>query len=622
MKPRELEESVRRLLREPLADAVLRERLERLAADEVSFSGLTWLFGPELYRRNRVLFRPFLLSRFSSYMVLPKWRTEAIPWKGDKAKVLEEWLAAVDRNDDAELFRRLYEWKWSGTSEWGKQDGRSQRILADLNARFAAAANSPQRQRVLRKFDLWFSLDEDSACRLYERDNRVAGPFILRRLPSTWLGESKRKVWKRLLALAETARNEDFRWRLYRRQIAVSDWTDECLRLCDAVRDGAALCRELEKRHPEGWGVNLADGFLRIVQRRGREVFPYVMQHLGQAGRRWWGRGSYGRMADYARDRGWWDLWSALVRTCASAKEFSGEVRRLVEDRALPEKDVVGRLLALAGVSREWNWPGLGVATVHPLEETVALALYVRFPDLVRGPYRLHVQAAQWGETYTKLLDRFIADGDEEMIDHLASRIVTRSGRWGNATKLLADAERLADYYLGLKSDETVFSRRAASVLGRVPAYSIGQYNALIKENRLARLLFERSAACYLADPRSLADLVEASEIHVMALAYRALGLDDPRARDQAAAHLPLLLGTLLRPMQRETRTGAFAALANAAGTIESARTILERAKDALSLPDTRYPKERLLGLIARILWRWPELRGAGEQPVVYERTV
>jgi len=32
------------------------------------------------------------------------------------------------------------------------------------------------------------------------------------------------------------------------------------------------------------------------------------------------------------------------------------------------------------------------------------------------------------------------------MIDLLASRIVTRCGRWGNAQKMLADSEKLADY--------------------------------------------------------------------------------------------------------------------------------------------------------------------------------
>lgn len=620
MTPKELEQRIRELLQQSLADAALREQLEKLAVDEISFSGFTWLFGPELYRRNRILFRPLILSRFSSYLILPKWKTETVRWKGDKARILEAWLMEVDKNDDADLFRRLYEWKLSEAYDWRKRDARAERIMADLQARIAAATTTPQRQMILRKFDLWFSLDEDNACRLYDSDHRAAGPFILRRLPSTWLGGDKRKLWTRLMALADAKKDEDFRWRLYRRQMPLADWTNECLSLCGSIQDGAELCRELERRHPEGWSLNLAEGFYQIVQHRERDVFPYVVRHLGQVWRSWFGRGSYGKMADYARDQGWWDLWSALVRSCASPKEFSKQVQRLVDERNLAEDVVVERLLALAGASREWNWPGLGITTVHQLDEAVALSLYERFPDLVRGPYKLHVQANMWGETYTKLLDHFIAVGDEEMIDHLASRIVTRSGRWGNAAKLLAEAEKLADHYLALKSDEAVFSRRAANVLGRVPAYSIWQYNPLIKENRLARLLFERSASSYLADPKSMADLVEASEIHVMALAYRALGLDDPRAREQAAAHLPLLLGTLLRPMQRDTRSLAFGALANAADSTASARLILERAKDALNLPDTRYPKERLLALIARILHRWPELRGANEQPRVYER--
>lgn len=621
MTPKQLEQTIRALLQRPVADAELREHLEKLAAAEISFSGFTWLFGPELYRRNRILFRPFILSRFSTYMTLPKWKVEVIHWKGDKAKILEAWLAEVDHNDDADLFRKLYDWRLAAKFNWKLRDKRSQEISQDVLSRFRGAGTPAKRQVLLRKFDLWFQLDEETACGLYDIDPRAAGPFILRRLPSGWLsGAPKRALWGRLVQLAEQRKDDDFHWKLYRRQVPLADWTKECLRLCERIRDGAELVRELEKRHPEGWGVNLADGFYQLVRRRGRDVFPYVMRHLRQVWGSWFGRGSYGKMADYAREQGWWDFWSALIRVCSAPKEFNKEVLALLENRGLPEKDVVERLLTLAGVSREWNWAGFGVAAVHQLEEPVALLFYERFPDLLRGPYKLHLQSHVWGQNFPRLLERFLAVDDEEMIDHLASRIVTRSGRWGNAQKMLADAEKLADYYAALKSDETVFSRRAASVLGKVPAYSIWQYNQLIRENRLARLLFERSAASYLADPRSLADLVEASEIHVMALAYRALGLDDDRARAQAARHLSLLMGTLLRPMQRDTRTLAFAALANAASTIETARLILERARDALSLPDVRYPKEKLLGLIARLLHRWPELRGPQEQPVVYER--
>ncbi len=622
MTPKELEQSMRALLQQPLADAELRERLEQLAAAEISFSGFTWLFGPELYRRNRLLFRPFILSRFATYMTLPKLRVQVIEWKGEKANILEPWLAEVDKNDDADLFRRLYEWKLSGRFDWRKRDARAQAIMADLLARFRSAGSPARRQVVLRKFDLWYELDEPTACGLYSTDAVAAPPYILQRLRTSWFsGEAKRVLWGRLLQLADGRKDESFRWKLYRRQVPIADWTKDCLALCDRLRDGSELCQELERRHPEGWGVNLADGFFQLVQRRGRDVFPYVMCHLRQVWGGWLTRGSYGKMADYAREKGWWDLWAALIRTCSSAREFNKQVLALLENQSSPEKEVIERLLALAGVSREWNWPGLGIASVHQLEEPVALNFYKRFPELLRGHYRLHVQGHIWGQTYPKLLDCFIAVKDEEMVDLLASRLVTRFGRWGNAPKMLDDAEKLAEYYSAIKAaDEAGFSRRAANVLGQVPAYSIRWYNQLVRDNRLARLLFERSAGSYLADPRSLADLVEGAEIHVMSLAYRALGLNDDRARQQASRHLPLLLGTLLRPMQRDTRTLAFGALANAADSLETARLIVERAKDALNLPDVRYPKEKLLGLIARLIHRFPELRSPREQPVIYER--
>lgn len=620
MTPKELEHSIRSFLQQPMADAELREQLEKLAASEISFSGFTWLFGPELYRRNRILFRPFILSHFSIYMSLPKWRMEMIRWKGDKADVLEPWLAEVDKNDEADLFRRLYDWKLNSQFDWRHRDARGQKIIADLLSRFRSAGSPARRQIVLRKFDLWFQLDETSACALYSEDPLAAGPFILRRLPSGWSGgEPKRALWTKLLQLADQRKDEDFRWKLYRRQIPITDWINECLALCGRVQDPGELVSELERRHPEGWGINMADSFFQLVQRRGRDVFPYVTRHLRQIWGGWFTRGSYGKMADYARDKGWWDLWSALIRVCSQPNEFNKEVMVLLANHTTPESVVVDRLLLLAGVSKEWNMPGFGLAAVHQLEEPVAMQFYERFPDLLRGPYRVHVQPHTYGECYPELLDRLIAAGDEEMIDMMASRIVTRQSHRGQS-KRLANVEKLAAYYTALKADEAVFSRRAGNVLGQVPAYSIYQYNQVVRENALARLLFERSASAYLADPRSLADLVEGSEIHVMSLAYRALGLDDDRAREQAAKHLPLLLGTLLRPMQRDTRTLAFGAIANAAGSLETARLVLDRAKDALNLPDKRYPKERLLGLIARLIHRWPELRGSREQPTVYER--
>src|SRR2546423_558028 len=121
--------------------------------------------------------------------------------------------------------------------------------------------------------------------------------------------------------------------------------------------DASELVRELERRHPEGWAMNLAESFFAIVQRRGRDVFPYVMRHLNRVWRGWFARGSYGKMADYAREQGWWDMWSALIRVCSAPREFNKEVLRLLDDRTSPESGVVGSLLALRGASRGWKWP-------------------------------------------------------------------------------------------------------------------------------------------------------------------------------------------------------------------------------------------------------------------------
>lgn len=94
---------------------------------------------------------------------------------------------------------------------------------------------------------------------------------------------------------------------------------------------------------------------------------------------------------------------------------------------------------------------------------------------------------------------------------------------------------------------------------------------------------------------------------------------DDDRARRAAVEVLDILIGTLLRALHRKTRRAAFGALLSAArGDADAARHVLIRAREALRLPDKNYPKEELIGLIGGILHHRPELRGRGEQPLVY----
>lgn len=103
-------------------------------------------------------------------------------------------------------------------------------------------------------------------------------------------------------------------------------------------------------------------------------------------------------------------------------------------------------------------------------------------------------------------------------------------------------------------------------------------------------------------------------------LAYRVLGARDARARRLALANLDILLGTLLRPLHRETRAQAFGALKNAAHEEAGARRVLARAREAFALPDDGYPKEGLLGLVAAIVARHPQLAAAGETRTIYRR--
>ena len=80
MDPKALEKAIRRTLGEDWPDEQLRSKLEALAETEENFRGFTWLWGPNLYQRNRILFRPFILGRFGQLMRKGKFRWETVKW--------------------------------------------------------------------------------------------------------------------------------------------------------------------------------------------------------------------------------------------------------------------------------------------------------------------------------------------------------------------------------------------------------------------------------------------------------------------------------------------------------------------------------------------------------------
>jgi hypothetical protein len=583
-----LEDRLHDLFREPIDDTQLRQRVEFFARQDWPFRRLTPVWGPPLYRRQRVMFRPFILRHFNHW---------GVRWRGKYEEALEQWLAEVDRLDDVELFKLLYRWKLTSLSS----SRAHQQVLADLMGRYRWAASTAERQRLLDKYLAGWQIPEDIAVEVYAIDPEAAQPFLLAHL---WAVPGAR--------LAEEARkrgDEELLFALYRRDVKHQQWLKDIRKVAEETPSSADLVRALRQRHPQQF-QGLGEGLYQVVLLRGRDAFPYVLPHLRFI---WSDRFApwYGKLLGLALQRGWLDLWAALVR-CRGAAAFNEAVAGLLADRSLPEGEVVRRLLLLPGGPGEG-----GFQAALPLAERTALALYERFPGLARGAFKVSLGGAWWG--CPQLLATVLRADDEALIDYLASQAILAGGLNAPIREIVG---KLSRYYEDLLArDPAEFARRAVAVLGQVPAYTIGRrYDNLIRNNRLARLLFERSAGAHSHDPRLVRDLLEAPEIHVQMLAFRALGRDEANARAIAAENLDLLLPTLLRPLHRSTRLFAFGAVANAANTEGNARRVLEKAREALDLPDKHYPKEALIGLIGRVLARWPALRGPNEQPIVHSR--
>jgi hypothetical protein len=598
----------------------LRDHLEGLARDP-TFPGLTWFWGPRLYARSRPFFRPFILDNFSDWMSDGRWTR--IGWD-DHVKELEGWLKAAREVRDAGLVRRLIRWKFAKRKGWGLDEPRFHAALIEA---YSAAPTPAARAIVLDEFNDWFQLDETTALRLYETD-RGSATFILGHLPRNFWGVDKRVMWDRLGSVAHSRDDDGFYFSLYRALIPISRWRNDVLALATSETNVAKLNSALLDRHPAGYRPDVGETVLDLVKNRGRDVFPYIQAKLADVVGGWGRDKQAQRMIDLAAARGWWDLWAAALRA-GPPGPYSKGVAGLLKDGSLSDGVKRERLRALAGVSQEWNWPGLGLARIHSLEDEVASSLYQSYPDLVRGPFRAHVTPNWWSKGYAKLVRLAQSANDTELMDALAARYAThvswerRFGRGtGKADPLADTAGQLARYYQNIRDrNEEEFARRAANVLTRVPAYAMNGYHAVLRHNDLARLFFTRSLKTFLVSPGAVQDLIEASDIHVMMLAYRILALHDARAVALAAENLDILLGTLLRPMHRKTRLAAFDALANAArANPDFARRVLARARDALKLPDKKYPKAELISLIGTVLQIAPELAGVREKPVIYRR--
>src|SRR5689334_24875470 len=115
----QLKRTIEELLTNQRDDLRLRDHLEGVRRDP-ALPGLTWFWGPELYRRNRVVFREFILAHFSDSERASLWQWRRVPWK-THADRLQSWLDEARRNRDPVLVRRLLRWKFA-KEPWGVDD--------------------------------------------------------------------------------------------------------------------------------------------------------------------------------------------------------------------------------------------------------------------------------------------------------------------------------------------------------------------------------------------------------------------------------------------------------------------------------------------------------------------
>lgn len=597
-----------RLLAAGLGDRELRDAIEGLE-DRSLLPFVVHRVARGLLERDPILFGPVVRPRLLlwGYDGRGKWHR---PWRTAVGKVDLEWLLRfAEERDDAPLFKAAMQLHFDSVA-WRKRDALFRK---ELRSRFHRGLRSAERASLLERFAGLGHLDDASAIELYEAEPNLCKRFILDHVPPVeWDAHDR----DRLPKLLDRTRSRDplFHFALYRTTVGSATWRRDVQSLIEQASD-AELDSELERRHPAAPPSKIGDVFALLLEKRGDAATPYVHRHLADTVRGIFGSGGYETLIDLARRRGDERLWAGLLRYVATPKEYNAAVRELVRDLT-DGGSSRDRLLLLAGLGRELNFGRFSVARVQPLHDDVACALFDRAPELLDGVFKQHLFAG-WHETYPHLLDRVLAAEHEDLLDFLASRFVTRGGFWVNK-KLTVAAEKLSRYYEGLRRDPVVFAERSSNVLAQVPPFAIGSYDALLEGNRLARLLYEHAPVDYLASSRAIRDLLESPEIHAQRLAFRALALGLPSARRLAAENIDLLAATLLRPLHRRTRLVAFAALLNAADDEVTAAKVLSVAREAMHLPDLRYPKEELVGLIGRIVHRHAALRNERERNVVY----
>ena len=480
----------------------------------------------------------------------------------------------------------------------------------ELVTRFCALADASERAAVLAQFDLPHLLDEDAALALYLAEPALASAFIQRHLPRGRRADDPRSPWQRLMDQARSRDDQPLFFALYRAQATPEQWMQDTSRLARSVADAELLCTELRRRHPNRWRPDVGPQLAQLAQERGEHLLPYLLEHARDV----WSprrRAGYEQITELARRRGWRELWAVVLGSCASTAEYEREVLKLAQDRNVPEPELTA-LLASLGSAGAGRVPG---DRIKSLRDSTLLALYERFPQLVRGAFAYQLDATA-NRPRSAVVELAITRRDDALIDLVAARLAVRTERSG-AERLLQVAAKIVRYLETSASSAGALELRSLQILASVPPRSIRSARELVGRNPLARLLFEQAAKACLASEQAAAQLLRAPDDLVCAIAVRALSSDHPRAATLARQVREPLLAALERPLPRSVGQQALRVLDRLVDGPASAAHLVSWARRTAA---ARGPHDALLALMARQLSAHPGLQEPGEKPVVYRR--
>jgi hypothetical protein len=483
----------------------------------------------------------------------------------------------------------------------------------EVVARFTSAVTPDERAAILMELDLPHTLDEDAALALYGAQPQQSSAFIQRHLPRGRRADDPVSPWHRLMQEAQARQDDALRFALYRAQTTPEQWARDTTELVASVSQ--TLSQDLDRRHPNRWRPDIGPHLAQLALQRGKELVPYLVRRAQDV----WStrrREGYQVLLELSQRERWPDLSAALLRCCASAAEYDRAVAALLTDRETDEAQLRQRLLFLSGAGPEAAAPSRHIA----LRDTTLVALYERFPHLARGPFRRQLEPSP-SRPLSGLFEAALAHRDDELIDHLCARLAVRAERSG-AERLLQMAALAATYLEKACPDAALLDRRACAILVRVPARAIRNQRDLMRRNPLARMLFAHAGEACLAVPGTAADLLEADEIHVRAIAVRAITSDDPRALPLARQNRDRLLAALDGRLPRVVARQALRMLERLADEPDAVQRILIWTRAALAEPKPSYPTGELTALLARQLKLHPTLREPREIPIVYRRPV